>query len=64
VLRPGTGTTERYIGTETDLVATYRLDTHTLGYASHNHRYPGIFIRKTGLDRSNDDVYAALQLTF
>ena len=63
-LRPGTGTAERYIGAETDLVATYQFDRHVLGYASYNHFFPGDFIRTTGPARSSDYVYAALQFTF
>ncbi len=64
VLRPGTGTTERYIGAETDLVATYQFDRHMLGYASYNHFFPGDFIRTTGPARGSDYAYAALQFTY
>jgi hypothetical protein len=64
VLRPGTGTAARYIGAETDLVATYQFDRHLLGYASYNHFFPGVFIQKTGPARGSDYGYAALQFTF
>jgi hypothetical protein len=64
VLRPGSGTTARYIGAETDLVATCQFDRHTLGYASYNHFFPGDFIHQTGLARPSDYVYGALQFTF
>jgi hypothetical protein len=64
VLRPGTGTMARYIGAETDLVATYQFDRHTLGYASYNHFFPGSFVRLTGPSRGSDYVYGALQFTF
>jgi hypothetical protein len=64
VLRPGAGTAARYIGAETDLVATYQFDRHLLGYASYNHFFPGDFIRKTGPARPSDYVYGALQYTF
>jgi hypothetical protein len=64
VMRPGTGTTARYIGAETDLIATYQFDRHVLGYASYNHFFPGDFIRATGPARGSDYVYAALQFTF
>jgi hypothetical protein len=63
-LRPGTGTAARYIGAETDLVATCQFDRHVLGYASYNHFFPGEFIRETGPARGSDYVYAALQFTF
>jgi hypothetical protein len=64
VARAGSGTTARYIGTETDLLATYQFDRHVLGYASYNHFFPGDFIRATGPARGSDYVYAALQFTF
>jgi hypothetical protein len=64
VLRPGAGTTARYIGAETDLVATYQFDRHLLSYASYNHFYPGDFIHKTGPARHSDYMYGALQFTF
>ena len=64
VMRAGSATTARYIGTETDLLATYQFDRHVLGYASYNHFFPGDFIRQTGPARSSDYVYAALQYTF
>jgi hypothetical protein len=64
VLRPGAGTTARYIGAETDVVATYQFDRHVLGYASYNHFFPGDFIHRTGSARNSDYVYGALQFTF
>ena len=64
VMRAGTGTTARYIGAESDLLATYQFDRHVLGYASYNHFFPGDFIRQTGPARGSDYVYAALQYTF
>ena len=64
VMRPGTTTNARYVGTETDLIATYRFDRHVLGYASYNHFFPGDFIRATGPARGSDYVYGALQYTF
>jgi hypothetical protein len=64
VLRPGTGTTARYIGAETNVVATYQFDRHVLGYASYNYFFPGDFIRRTGSARQSDYVYGALQFTF
>ena len=64
VARSGSGTTARYIGAETDLLATYQFDRHVLGYASYNHFFPGAFIRATGPALGSDYVYAALQFTF
>jgi hypothetical protein len=64
VFRSGTGTTARYAGTESDLIATYQFDRHVLGYASYNHFFPGEFIKKTGPSRGSDYFYGALQFTF
>src|SRR5258708_19188578 len=64
LMRPGNGTTARYIGAETDLLATYQFDRHVLGYASYNHFVPGAFIHATGPARHSDYVYGALQFTF
>jgi hypothetical protein len=64
VLRPGNGSADRYIGAETNLVATYQFDRHVLGYTSYNHFFPGDFIRTTGTARASDYAYGALQFTF
>src|SRR2546429_2324734 len=37
VLRPGTATTARYVGAETDLYGTYKLTRHFLSYAGYSH---------------------------
>src|SRR5216117_1238628 len=41
VLRPGTGTTARYVGAEIDLFATYNLTRHVLGYAGYSRFFAG-----------------------
>ena len=64
MLRPGTATTARYVGAETDLFATYTFTRHVLGYAGYSHFFTGEFIRKTGPDKDSDFLYAALQYTF
>jgi Alginate export len=64
VFRSGSGTTARYVGTESDLIATYQFDSHVLGLASYNHFFPGDFIQKTGPSHGSDYVYGALQFTF
>ncbi len=64
VLRPGTGTTARYVGAEIDLLATYNLTRHWLGYAGYSRFFTGEFIRKTGPDKDSDFLYAAIQYTF
>lgn len=64
VMRVGTTTTARYIGAETDLLATYQFDRHLLAYASYNHFFPGAFIEQSGPSRASDYVYAAIQFTF
>ena len=64
VLRPGTGTTARYVGAEVDLLATYNLTRHVQFYAGYSHFFPGEFIEKTGPSRGSDFLYGAIQYTF
>jgi hypothetical protein len=64
VLRPGTGTTARYVGAEMDLLATYDFTRHLQGYAGYSHFFTGEFIRKTGPSRDSDFLYGAIQYTF
>ena len=64
VFRAGTGTTARYVGTESDLIATYQFHPQVSGYASYNHFFSGDFIKQTGPSRGSDYVYGALQFTF
>jgi hypothetical protein len=64
VFRSGIGTTARYVGTESDLIATYQIDPRILGYVSYNHFFSGEFIKQTGPSRGSDYVYGALQFTF
>jgi hypothetical protein len=64
VLRPGTTTTERYVGAETDLFATYAFTRHILGYGGYCHFYTGDFLKATGTSKDSDFFYAAVQYTF
>jgi Alginate export len=64
VLRPGTETTARYIGAEVDLLATYNVTRHLLGYGGYSHFFAGEFIRKTGPSKDSDFFYTAIQYTF
>ena len=64
VLRPATGTTARYVGAETDVLATYNLTHHIQGYAGYSHFSTGEFIEKTGKDKDSDFYYVAIQYTF
>ena len=64
VLRPGTGTTARYVGAEMDLLATYDFTRHLQGYAGYSRFFTGEFIRKTGPSRDSDFFYTAIQYTF
>jgi hypothetical protein len=64
VFRPGTTTTARYVGAETDLLANYNFTRHLLGYAGYSFFYAGEFIQKTGRDRNSNFFYGALQYTF
>ena len=64
VLRPGTTTTARYVGAETDVYATYNFTRHLLGYAGYSRFFTGEFISKTGKDKDSDFFYLAVQYTF
>ncbi len=64
VLRPGTTTTARYVGAETDLLVTYNFTRHLLGYAGYSYFYAGEFIHKTGPDNNSNFFYTSLQYTF
>jgi hypothetical protein len=64
VLRPGTGTTARYVGAETDVYAIYNFTRHLLGYAGYSRFFTGEFINKTGKDKDSDFYYLAVQYTF
>jgi hypothetical protein len=64
VLRPGDTTTARYVGAETDFLATYNFDRHILAYGGYSHFFTGDFIEKTGSDKDSDYVYVAIQYTF
>src|SRR6267143_1850393 len=64
VLRPGTATTARYVGAETDVLATYNFTRHLQGYAGYSHFFTGEFIDKTGKDKDSDFYYVAIQFTF
>src|SRR5437867_6316668 len=64
VLRPGTATTARYVGAETDVLATYNFTRHLQGSAGYSHFFTGEFIDKTGKNRDSDFYYVAIQYTF
>ncbi len=64
VLRPGTTTTARYVGAETDVLATYNFTRHLQGYTGYSRFFTGEFISKTGKDKDSDFYYVALQYTF
>ena len=64
VLRPGTTTTARYVGAETDFYVTYSFDRHILLYGGYSHFFPGDFIDKTGPSKDSDFFYTAIQYTF
>jgi len=64
VLRPGDTTTARYVGAETDLLATYSFCRHILAYGGYSHFFTGDFIEKTGPSRDSNFFYTAIQYTF
>ena len=64
VLRPGTTTTARYVGAETDVLATYNVTRHLQGYAGYSRFFAGEFLDKTGKARDSNFYYLAIQYTF
>jgi hypothetical protein len=64
VIRPGNTTTARYVGAETDFLATYAFDRHILVYGGYSYFFAGEFIEKTGSSKNSDYIYAAIQYTF
>ena len=64
VLRPGSTTTARYVGAETDALATYNVTPHLQGYGGYSRFFTGEFISKTGKDKDSDFYYLAIQYTF
>jgi len=64
VIRAAGTTHARYVGAETDLLATYNFTRHLQGYAGYSFFSSGGFIKKTGPDKNSNFFYAALQYTF
>ncbi len=64
VLRRGNTTTARYVGAETDFLATYSFSRHILGYGGYSRFFTGDFIEKTGPDKDSNFFYTAIQYTF
>jgi len=64
VLRPGNTTTARYVGAETDFLATYSFSRHILAYGGYSHFFTGDFIEKTGPSKDSNFFFTAIQYTF
>jgi hypothetical protein len=64
IIRAANGTTARYVGAETDLLATYNFTYHLQGYTGYSYFFPGGFIHKSGPHKASNFYYAALQYTF
>jgi hypothetical protein len=64
IFRAAGTTHERYVGAETDLLATYNFTRHLQGYMGYSFFASGGFIKKTGPDSNSNFFYAALQYTF
>ena len=64
VLRPGTGTTARYVGAETDFLATYNVTRHLQLYGGYSYFSAGDFFEKTGPHKDSHFLYAAVEYTF
>jgi Alginate export len=64
IIRAANGTTARYVGAETDLLATYNFTRHLQGYTGYSYFFPGGFIHESGPHKASNFYYAALQYTF
>jgi hypothetical protein len=64
IIRAANGTTARYVGAETDLLATYNFTRHLQGYTGYSYFFPGGFIHESGPHKASNFFYAALQYTF
>jgi hypothetical protein len=64
VFRPGTTTTARYVGAETDFLATYNVTRHIQLYSGYSFFSAGDFFEKTGPHKDSHFLYAAVEYTF
>lgn len=64
VLRAASGSNEKYIGSELDLLLNWQVDRHLLLYGGYSHFFAGDFIQETGASKDIDFAYMALVFTF
>jgi alginate export protein len=64
IIRAANGTTARYVGAETDILATYNFTRHLQSYMGYSYFFPGGFIHNSGPHKASNFVYTALQYTF
>jgi hypothetical protein len=64
VLRAASGSNEKYIGSELDLLLNWQVDRHLLLYGGYSHFFAGDFIQETGAIKDIDFAYMALVFTF
>ena len=64
VVRPGSASDERFVGSELDLLVKYEFNRHLMGMFGYSHFFAGDFIEDSGADKDIDFVYASLQFTF
>jgi len=64
IQRADTGTDQRFIGSEVDLILNWRVDRHTAAYVGYSHFFAGDFIAETGPNQDIDFVYASVTFTF
>jgi len=63
-IRPPSGSTERALGTELDLMAAYKIDRHWKAFIEWAHFFTGDFFTTTGAGEDVDVVYLGIQGTF
>ncbi len=64
VVRPGGTTSEKFVGAEIDLTASYQLNRYTSLLAGYSHFFAGPFVERTGSAQDIDFVYVQAQVTF
>jgi hypothetical protein len=64
VLRADSGSNERFVGTELDLMVRWTIDRHWELEAGWGHFFPGDFVEATGADDDVDFVYGSVTFTF
>ena len=64
VVRAGTAGTDKEIGSEMDIKATYSINSHTSMLFGYSHFFTGDFIEQTGASKDTDFFYTQVLFRF